>query len=181
MLASDNPKSAVIVEIYDPEELQARIDVPLRGSIAADWTAGYPDPDLLPDTKFTGEVTRIAGEADLQRNTLQAKVRLDEPDSRLRPAMLVRAAFHPVQAAPSETQTPAQVVRILPFSFRSKLSLKSRRNQPRSGSWRRIESVSGPLPLARTNARAHPSHRQPATRGPSSPPSIQQSGREPTS
>ena len=103
MLASDNPKSAVIVEIYDPEELQARIDVPL--SEAASLQIGQPvtlTTDLLPDTKFTGEVTRIAGEADLQRNTLQAKVRLDEPDSRLRPAMLVRAAFHPGQAAPSE-------------------------------------------------------------------------------
>ena len=41
------------------------------------------------------------GEADLQRNTLQAKVRLHEPDLRLRPGMLVRAAFHPGSSSAS--------------------------------------------------------------------------------
>ncbi len=106
MLASDDPKSAVIVELYDPGKLQARIDVPL--SEAASLQIGQPvtlTTDLLPDTRFTGEVTRIAGEADLQRNTLQAKVRLHEPDARLRPAMLVRAAFHPGPHSSSGTAT----------------------------------------------------------------------------
>ena len=96
MLASDDPKSAVIAELYDPNKLQARIDVPL--SEAASLQIGQPvtlTTDLLPDTRFMGEVTRIVGEADLQRNTLQTKVRFDQPDPRLRPAMLVRAAFHP--------------------------------------------------------------------------------------
>ena len=96
MLESDDPKSAVIVELYDPGKLQARIDVPL--SEAASLQIGQPvmlTTDLLPDTRLTGEVTRIVGEADLQRNTLQAKVRLNEPDARLRPEMLVRAEFYP--------------------------------------------------------------------------------------
>ena len=96
MLESDDPKSAVIVELYDPGKLQARIDVPL--SEAASLQIGQPvtlTTDFLPDTRLTGEVTRIVGEADLQRNTLQAKVRLHKPDPRLRPEMLVRAAFHP--------------------------------------------------------------------------------------
>ncbi len=96
MLTGDDPKSAIIVELYDPGKLQARIDVPL--SEAAALRIGQPvtlTTDLLPDTRLTGEVTRIVGEADLQRNTLQAKVRLHKPDPRLRPGMLVRAAFHP--------------------------------------------------------------------------------------
>lgn len=96
MLTSDDPKSANIVELYDPGKMQARIDVPL--SEAAALRIGQPvtlTTDLLPDTRFKGEVTRIVGEADLQRNTLQAKVLLHEPDVRLRPEMLVRAAFHP--------------------------------------------------------------------------------------
>jgi multidrug efflux pump subunit AcrA (membrane-fusion protein) len=38
-------------------------------------------------------VTRITGEADLQRNTLQVKVALKNPDARLRPEMLVRGKF----------------------------------------------------------------------------------------
>ena len=106
MLTGDDPKSAVILELYDPEKLQARIDVPL--SEAASLQIGQPvtlTTDLLPDRSFEGEVTRIVGEADLQRNTLQAKVRLNEPDPRLRPGMLVRASFHPGGRAPAGTAT----------------------------------------------------------------------------
>ncbi|MFK7910473.1 MAG: efflux RND transporter periplasmic adaptor subunit, partial [Akkermansiaceae bacterium] len=49
--------------------------------------------DLRPETIFEGKVTSITGEADLQRNTLQAKIEITNPDPRLRPEMLVRAKF----------------------------------------------------------------------------------------
>ena len=94
MLNMDSPKSAVIVEAYQPDQLQARIDVPLNE--AAALTVGQDVElvsDLLPDRSFTGTVTRISGQADLQRNTLQAKVEIHDPDPRLRPDMLVRAKF----------------------------------------------------------------------------------------
>jgi len=94
MLEMDSPTSVVIVELYNPKQLQARIDVPLNE--AAALSAGQSVElvsDLLPNTTFTGTVTRISGQADLQRNTLQAKVEINEPDERLRPDMLVRAKF----------------------------------------------------------------------------------------
>jgi len=94
MLDMDDPKSAVIVELYDPNKLQARIDVPLTE--AAGMQVGQIvelTSDLLPDMTFNGKVTRITGEADLQRNTLQAKVSIENPDIRLRPEMLVRGKF----------------------------------------------------------------------------------------
>lgn len=94
MLDMDDPKSAVIVELYDPERLQARIDVPLNE--AAALSPGQSVEllsDLLPNQTFTGTVSRISGQADLQRNTLQAKVTIENPDSRLRPDMLMRAKF----------------------------------------------------------------------------------------
>ena len=112
MLDSDDQKSAVIVELYDPNMLQARIDVPLTE--AAALRVGQPvrmTTDLLPDTKFTGEVTRIVGQADLQRNTLQAKVKILNPDPRLRPEMLVRAEFYPggkESSSPSDPGSPSQ-------------------------------------------------------------------------
>ncbi len=95
MLDMDDPMSAVIVELYDPDHLQARIDVPLTE--AAGLRTGQVVElvsDLLPDVVFKGEVTRISGEADLQRNTLQAKVTIRNPDHRLRPEMLLRARFY---------------------------------------------------------------------------------------
>lgn len=94
MLGPDNHDSAAIAYLYDPESLQARIDVPL--SEAAQLTVGQAvriRSNFLPDSVFRGVVTRITGEADLQRNTLQAKVAIESPDERLRPDMLCRAEF----------------------------------------------------------------------------------------
>jgi multidrug efflux pump subunit AcrA (membrane-fusion protein) len=57
--------------------------------------------ELLPDRTFEGMVTRISGQADLQRNTLQAKVAIKSPDLRLRPDMLVRAKFFALSNKPN--------------------------------------------------------------------------------
>ena len=94
MLDMESEKSAVIVELYQPQHLQARIDVPLNEAAALRiGQAVELVSELLPETTFTGRVTRITGSADLQRNTLQAKVGIDNPDARLRPEMLMRAKF----------------------------------------------------------------------------------------
>lgn len=90
----DDPHSAAIARIYQPEKLQVRVDVPLAD--AARLEVGQRTrvvSNLLPDRVLPGTVTRIVGQADLQRNTLQAKVRLDETDPRLRPEMLCRVEF----------------------------------------------------------------------------------------
>ena len=94
MLASDDMESSTIAVIYDPEKLQVRVDVPLAD--AAGLQVGQAAKircSLFPDRVFEGEVTRITGEADLQRNTLQAKVRVIDPDDALRPEMLCRVEF----------------------------------------------------------------------------------------
>ncbi len=94
MLAMDEMESATVAILYDPERLQVRVDVPLAD--AAHLSIGQRARircNLLPDKAFHGEVTRILGEADIQRNTLQAKVRVIDPDDRLRPEMLCRVEF----------------------------------------------------------------------------------------
>lgn len=106
MLTMDDPNSGYIVELFDPQSLQARIDVPL--SEASSLSVGQPvemTTDLLPNLTLEGVVTRITGEADLQRNTLQVKVAIENPDSRLRPEMLVRGKFFPVPKPVSLTGT----------------------------------------------------------------------------
>ncbi len=93
-LEMDDPFSATVVTLYDPKYLQARVDVPLAQ--AAGLAVGQRaeiTTELLPERTFVGEVTRIVGAADLQRNTLQAKVRLLDTDDMLRPEMLCRAKF----------------------------------------------------------------------------------------
>lgn len=94
MLGMDEMESATVAIIYDPVKLQVRVDVPLAD--AANLAVGQRTRvrcSLLPNAVFEGEVTRIAGEADIARNTLQAKVRVIDPDDRLRPEMICRVEF----------------------------------------------------------------------------------------
>ncbi|MEO0017454.1 MAG: hypothetical protein RLZZ522_737, partial [Verrucomicrobiota bacterium] len=94
MAIMDDVDSSTVAIVYDPAALQARVDVPLAD--AAGLSVGQHVRircNLLPDQPFDGIVARINGEADLQRNTLQAKVRLLQPSDRLRPEMLCRAEF----------------------------------------------------------------------------------------
>jgi RND family efflux transporter MFP subunit len=94
MLLMDDPDSSTIAILYQPAKLQVRVDVPLAD--AARLSVGQPAKircSLLPEKVFNGEVTRITGEADLQRNTLQAKVRIIDPSDQLRPEMLCRVEF----------------------------------------------------------------------------------------
>lgn len=94
MVGMDDMDSSTIAILYKPAHLQVRVDVPLAD--AAGLSVGQRAKircNLLPEKVFEGEVTRIEGMADLQRNTLQAKVRIENPDEKLRPEMLSRVEF----------------------------------------------------------------------------------------
>ncbi len=107
MLGPDNKDSAAIAYLYEPDHMQARIDVPLAE--AAKLQIGQPvklRTNFLPDEIFKGRVARITGEADLQRNTLQAKVDVLQPGDLLRPDMLCRAEFLAPPASEAAPGTP---------------------------------------------------------------------------
>ena len=90
----DDPMSAHLVHLYDPDRLQVRVDVPLAD--AAHISVGQACEvvvEVLPDRVFKGEVLRITHEADLQKNTLQVKVKVLDPAPILRPEMLTRVKF----------------------------------------------------------------------------------------
>ncbi|MBN8456251.1 MAG: efflux RND transporter periplasmic adaptor subunit [Verrucomicrobia bacterium] len=109
MAAMDDVDSSTIAILYDPAKLQVRVDVPLAD--ASGLSVGGPVRircNLLPNQPFDGIVTRINGEADLQRNTLQAKVRILNPADQLRPEMLCRAEFlEPAAAASAVGRQPS--------------------------------------------------------------------------
>jgi RND family efflux transporter MFP subunit len=107
MLQMDDPESSTIAILYQPDQLQVRVDVPLAD--AAGLQVGQSvriHCSLLPDTTFQGKVTHIIGEADVQRNTLQAKVSITDPVEQLRPEMLCRVEFLESQT-PSSSGKPA--------------------------------------------------------------------------
>jgi len=97
----DDPHSAHVMLLYDPAQVQARVDVPLAD--ASQVVVGQRCEvvvEVLPDQKFEGETLRVTHEADLQKNTLQVKVRVLDPSPLLRPEMLTRVKFLPPGAAP---------------------------------------------------------------------------------
>lgn len=111
MLGGDDPTSAQIALIYDPTRLQVRVDVPLADAAAV--RPGQPCEvvvDVLPERVFRGEVLRFTSEADIQKNTVQIKVRVLDPDPLLRPEMLTRVKFlgsGAVEGAHRDTPAPA--------------------------------------------------------------------------
>ncbi len=105
----DDPHSGHVALLYDPERIQVRVDVPLAD--ASHLFVGQRCEvvvEVLPDRVFEGEVLRITHEADLQKNTLQAKVRVIAPSPLLRPEMLTRVRFLPRgETAQQGAATPA--------------------------------------------------------------------------
>lgn len=94
MLEADMPHSAHVIHLYDPKKQQVRIDIPLAD--AAKVSVGQRAKvivDVLPGREFDGVVTRVVPQADIQRNTLQVKVAIENPDPVIRPEMLARAKF----------------------------------------------------------------------------------------
>ncbi len=90
----DDPHSAHIVHLYDPDTLQVRTDVPLAD--AAQLGLGQRVEiicELLPDRVFTGRVLRIVQLADLVKNTVEAQVSVTGAGGLLTPDMLVRVKF----------------------------------------------------------------------------------------
>ncbi len=85
-----------IVELYDPAQLQVRADVPLAdaGRIAIGDRAEIV-LDVLPGRTLRGEVVRIVHQADIAKNTVQAKVRIVDPAPELKPEMLARVKVFP--------------------------------------------------------------------------------------
>ncbi|MEZ5326094.1 MAG: efflux RND transporter periplasmic adaptor subunit [Verrucomicrobiales bacterium] len=107
LLRMDDPDSATIAVLFETGKLQARVDVPLADArqLAA-GQAAIITSDFLPNAEFKGVVSRIVGTADLQRNTLQAKVRVIDPDQRLRPEMLCRVKFLETSSGAKSQGTP---------------------------------------------------------------------------
>ncbi len=86
--------TGAVVRLYDPVRLQVRAEVALAD--AAKIGLGTPAEivtEALPDQVFKGKVTRLVHEANIQRNTVQVKVAIEDPTALLKPEMLTRVRF----------------------------------------------------------------------------------------
>jgi len=91
-----------VLRVYDPAKLQVRVDVPLADSAKVSvGTRAVVSTEALPDQTFSGVVSRVVHEANIQRNTVQFKVALDAPSPVLKPEMLTRVKLHAPAGASS--------------------------------------------------------------------------------
>jgi len=84
-----------VARTFDPLELRARVDVPQadvhklrvgqRAEVLSEARAGAP---------YAARVQRIVQRADIQKVTLAVHVRIEDPDDRLKPDMLVQVRFY---------------------------------------------------------------------------------------
>jgi len=87
--------SGTVLRIYDPARLQVRVDVPLAD--AAKVGIGTPctiTSEALPEAVFQGRIIGAVHEANIQRNTVQFKVLVENPSAVLKPEMLARVKLH---------------------------------------------------------------------------------------
>ncbi|MBX2850184.1 MAG: efflux RND transporter periplasmic adaptor subunit [Phycisphaeraceae bacterium] len=119
MLDMDSPHSAHAIHLYDPKQLQIRVDVPLAD--AAKVGLGQRAEiivDVLPDVVFGGEVTRLVHQADIAKNTVQFKVAVENPSPLLKPDMLARVKFYSGEGAPSISQASSGTAMGSPVAIR---------------------------------------------------------------
>ncbi len=106
-----DPGEGTLVSLYDPLHVQARIDVPV-GSVGGLGAGRRVEltVEALAGKTFHGVVTRLVSQADLLKNTLQVKVRIEDPDPLLKPEMLMRARFLAVETASRRASASVRIL-----------------------------------------------------------------------
>ena len=84
---------STIVTMYQPNRLQVRVDVRFSDlpQVAANQPVQINNPAL--PKPLSGRVLLVSSIADIQKNTLEVKVVIDEPPSLFKPDMLVDITF----------------------------------------------------------------------------------------
>lgn len=111
--AASERDAATVVTLYDPKQLQVRADVRLEdvgqvqpGQPVQITTAASGKP-------LQGKVLALTSSADIQKNTLQVKVSIDEPPAVIKPEMLVQVVFLAPQRPESESKKGQDPLRLL--------------------------------------------------------------------
>ena len=90
-IPAGNPQ---IVSLYDPQDLQVRVDVRLD-NLSGVFLGQSVEvmTDVERDRSYKGEVIRLDPKADFKKNTVQVKIKLLETSENLYPEMIARIKF----------------------------------------------------------------------------------------
>jgi len=109
-------RNAAVLSLYNPSNLQMRVDVPQAnirfvrpGQAVSIRTEAHPTRD------YAGTVARIDPLAELAKNTVTVRIRVENPDRMLFPEMVAHATFLPPEAReksrPGTLTVPARAIR----------------------------------------------------------------------
>ena len=90
----DARKQPALVWLYDPADMQVRVDV-RQTDVKAVKVGGEAQvaPEVHPQQRYRGRVLRIEPLAELSKNTVTVRVRIEDPDSLLFPDMVAQVTF----------------------------------------------------------------------------------------
>ena len=106
----DRERAGEICRIFDPHQLQAWVDVNQR-DIANVYIGQQVSltTDVKPDEPIAGKVAQLMPGANIQKNTVQVKIALDEPHDYLRPDMSAQVTFTPEETGDEPTSKGVDV------------------------------------------------------------------------
>jgi len=113
MQSMGNQESSTIVQLYDPAMLQVRADVRLEEVPLVQ--PGQPVKIETPSSSqpLRGKVLLPTSAANIQKNTLEVKVAIEDPSPTIRPEMLVTATFLAPPTPSSSEQESERLERLL--------------------------------------------------------------------
>ena len=82
-----------VVTLYQPESLQVRVDVPLENLPQVQLTQPVRIESAAVSSPLNGKVLSFGSLADIQKNTLEVKVAIENPPAVLKPEMLMDVTF----------------------------------------------------------------------------------------
>src|SRR5580692_4690261 len=102
----DRGAKGYVVSIADLNDLEVELDIS-QNDFAKLHSAqhGVVTTDAFPDRKYDGFIKEISPEANRQKATVQIKVKIEKPDSYLRPEMNASVAFLSPRKPSGDTST----------------------------------------------------------------------------
>jgi RND family efflux transporter MFP subunit len=94
--------SSTVATLYDPKMLQVRADVRLEDVPRVETSQRVEIRTASSQETILGTVLTPTSQANIQKNTLEVKVAIDDPPATIRPEMLVTATFMASPRPPSQ-------------------------------------------------------------------------------
>lgn len=112
MTAMDGHDGATIITMYQPESLQIRVDVRFEDIPKVRLGQPVQIENAALNEPVIGSVLFISSEADIQKNTLQVKVAIDDASEFFKPEMLVDVTFLAPKQTAKDVESSTQEMRL---------------------------------------------------------------------